>query len=338
MILIRYAIKRGDRLMEQPLISIIVPVYKVEKYLEKCIESILTQTYKNIEVILVDDGSPDNCPAICDRYAVKDNRIRVIHKKNGGLSDARNAGLAVAKGDFISFIDSDDFVSKDFCELLLEASIKEKADMAICNYLVVDEDGNLIQEKNLHLPIKDGCINSQEFIKGYCGKYGWYYVIACNKIYKKKLFENIKYPIGKQHEDAFVIHHLAKQCNRIACIKKGLYFYVQRKGSIMSHISIRNMDLGEALIDQYKFAKQNRNNILKNYAVRRLSFELEKWKTFCINDRNASQKYDKLRKQAYFLLYEKSAWEGYSISAKIYYKLGMVFPRFADKLQKLKHQ
>lgn len=322
--------------MKQPLISIIVPVYKVEKYLGKCIESILAQTYKNIEVILVDDGSPDKCPAICDGYVEKDDRIIVIHKQNGGLSDARNAGIAVAKGAFICFIDSDDYVSEDFCELLLDAAIKEDADMAICNYLVVDENGDSIQERNLHMPIKDECISSQEFIKEYCGKYGWYYVIACNKIYRRELFEKVKYPLGKQHEDAFVIHHLVSQCNRIACIKNALYFYVQRKGSIMSHISIRNMDLGEALIDQYKFAKKNKNNILKNYAVRRLSFELEKWKPLCVNDQNAAQKYDKIRKQAYFLLYEKSAWEGYAFSAKTYYKLRMIFPKFADKIQKIK--
>lgn len=323
--------------MKQPLISIIVPVYKVEKYLEKCIESILMQTYKNIELILVDDGSPDMCPVICDKYADKDSRVVVVHKKNGGLSDARNAGLAIAQGEFISFIDSDDFVSEDFCELLLRAALKEKADMAICNYLVVDEEGNLIQEKNLHLPIDDGCINSQEFIEEYCGKYGWYYVIACNKIYKREIFKNINYPKGKQHEDAFVIHHLVIQCNRIACIKKALYFYVQRKGSIMSQTSIRNMDLGEALIDQYKFAKKNKNDILRNYAVRRLSFELEKWKVLCVNDREAALKYNKLRKQAYFLLYEKSAWEGYPFSAKVYYKLRMIFPKFTDKLEKLKN-
>ena len=114
--------------MKQSLISIIVPIYKVEKYLEKCIESILAQTYKNIELILVDDGSPDNCPSICDRYAKKDSRVIVIHKQNGGLSDARNMGLNIAKGDFISFIDSDDFVSDDFCELLLGAIIRENAD------------------------------------------------------------------------------------------------------------------------------------------------------------------------------------------------------------------
>ena len=300
-----------------PLISIIVPVYKVEKYLKKCIESILYQTYKNYELILVDDGSPDCCPVICDNYSEKDDRVTVIHKQNGGLSDARNAGMAIAKGNFICFVDGDDYVSEDFCELLLNAVLKSNADMAICNYLVVDENGNSIQEKNAHLPIKDECISSQEFIKEYCGKYGWYYVIACNKIYKRELFENVKYPVGKQHEDAFVIHHLVSRCKRIACVKKALYFYVQRQGSIMSQKSVRNMDLGEALIDQYKFAKKNKNIILRKYAARRLSFELEKWITICKDNPKASQKYKELCKQAHFLIYEKKCMGRLFFSSKI---------------------
>lgn len=324
--------------MKQSLISIIVPIYKVEKYLEKCIESILAQTYKNIELILVDDGSPDNCPSICDRYAKKDSRVIVIHKQNGGLSDARNMGLNIAKGDFISFIDSDDFVSDDFCELLLGAIIRENADMAICNYLRIDENDNLIQEKNVDLPFKNECISPEEFMQGYFGKQGWYYVVVWNKIYKRSLFDNLRFPYGKQHEDEFLIHHLIAQCNRIACIKNALYYYVQRKSSIISQISIKNMDLGEALIDQYKFSKKYEIPALKKYAVRRLSFKLEEWKPLCVNDKRAEKKYNELRRQSIFLVWEKGAWEGYPFSAKIYYKIGMVFPKLATKLQRIKHK
>lgn len=242
--------------MSKPLISIIVPVFNVENYLEKCIESIIAQTYQNIEIILVDDGSEDNSGRICDKFAKEDSRIVVIHKKNGGLSTARNAGIDIAKGFFIGFIDSDDYVSVDFCEILLQAIINEKADMAICNFLSVDENYNSIQENNTNLPIKNSCVNADEFMKGYCGEFGWYYVIACNKLYKKSLFNSLRYPIGKQHEDAFLIHRLTYQCNKIACVQYPLYYYVQRKGSIMSQISVRNMDLGDALLDQYWFAKK----------------------------------------------------------------------------------
>lgn len=323
--------------MSKPLISIIVPVYNVEKYLKKCIESILSQTYQNIEIILVDDGSEDNSGAICDQYAAEDARIVVIHKKNGGLSTARNAGIDRSNGDFISFIDSDDYVSEDFCKILLQAILNENADMVICNFLSVDENYNLIQENNVNLPIKNSCVNHDEFMKGYCGEFGWYYVIACNKLYKKSLFDELRYPVGKQHEDAFLIHRLVYQCNKIACVSRPLYYYVQRKGSIMSKISVKNMDLGEALIDQYWFAKKNGYPMLKNYAVRRLSFEFEKWKELVADNKMAEQKYKELRKKTLFLLYEKSAWEGYTFKAKVYHKLQILCPRLAIVLRTLKH-
>lgn len=323
--------------MSNPLISIIVPVFNVEKYLEKCIESIIGQTYQNIEIILVDDGSKDTSGKICDKFAKEDRRIVVIHKKNGGLSTARNAGIDIAKGVFISFIDSDDYVSVDFCKILLQAIINDNADMAICNFLSVDESYNLIQENNTNLPIKNSCINADEFMKGYCGEFGWYYVIACNKLYKKSLFDSLRYPIGKQHEDAFLIHRLAYQCNKIACVQYPLYYYVQRKGSIMSKISVKNMDLGDALLDQYWFAKKNKHSVLKNYAVRRLSYEFEKWRDLITDDRMVEQKFTELRKKAFFLLYEKSAWEGYTFRSKVYYKLEIICPRFAKVLRTLKH-
>ena len=121
----------------EDLISVVVPIYNVENYIKKCVDSILSQTYKNLEIILVDDGSPDNCPQICDEYAQKDNRIKVIHKENGGLSDARNAGIDISKGKFITFIDSDDYIEKDYVEVLYN-SIKENAsDMAIGSHKAI---------------------------------------------------------------------------------------------------------------------------------------------------------------------------------------------------------
>lgn len=128
-----------------PLISVIVPIYNVEKYLARCVDSIVNQTYKNLEIILVDDGSPDRCPKMCDDYAEKDSRIKVVHKKNGGLSDARNAGMAVATGEYISFIDSDDYVSDDFFECLLDVMNKENSDIAECSVVKLYEDGHLEQ-------------------------------------------------------------------------------------------------------------------------------------------------------------------------------------------------
>ncbi|MBR1540013.1 MAG: glycosyltransferase [Clostridia bacterium] len=126
--------------MEEELISIIVPVYKVEKYLDKCINSIVSQTYKNLEVILVDDGSPDSCGKMCDEWTQKDTRIKVIHKENGGLSDARNFGLDCAKGKYIQFVDSDDYIEKDMIEFLYKNLKENNADISICSNYMVDEE------------------------------------------------------------------------------------------------------------------------------------------------------------------------------------------------------
>ena len=134
----------------QPLVSIIVPIYKVEPYLRRCLDSIVNQTYTNLEIILVDDGSPDGCPQICDMYAAKDNRIVVIHKNNGGLSDARNAGLNICKGIYISFVDSDDWVGRDYIKILVNNAKKEQADIVIEKFIKTNSEGNQInrEQKN----------------------------------------------------------------------------------------------------------------------------------------------------------------------------------------------
>lgn len=320
--------------MLEPKISVIVPIYNVEKYLVHCIESIINQTYKNLEIILVDDGSLDNCPTICDEFAKKDSRIIVIHKKNGGLSDARNAGLDIATGEYIGFVDSDDYISTDMYRILFNRLSEKDADMAICNYLCVDEDYELLRGKNDVLPIDDEYIDADKFVEGYTGKYGWYYVVAWNKLYKRKLFENLRYPIGKKHEDAFLIHRIVYKSRTIACIKAGLYYYVQRPGSIMAEkFSVKSMDIGEALIDQYYFAKKNRKPVLKNYAVRRFSYKLESWKGHKDSNLECKAKYNVLRKRAKFLTYEKSAWDSYPLCTRIYYRLELLMPRLAKKIR-----
>lgn len=132
-------------MQKEPIISIIVPVYKVENYLQKCIDSILAQTFRDFELILVDDGSPDRCPELCDAAAEKDSRIRVIHQKNGGLSAARNAGLDAARGGWIAFVDSDDAIEPEMYEALHDSAVKENADVAVCNFQLLDETGKNLQ-------------------------------------------------------------------------------------------------------------------------------------------------------------------------------------------------
>lgn len=250
--------------MTKSLISIIVPVYKVERYLDKCVESILNQTYKNIEVILVDDGSPDNCPQMCDEWAQKDARIKVVHKKNGGLSAARNTGMSIAKGDYIGFVDSDDYIDVHMYEKLLDALLETNSDMAICNYIFLKEDGNKVDGAK-DSPIIDEILNrKQAYMKldMYKSNY-WYYVTAVNKLYKRKIFAKQKFVEGKINEDEFSIHHFMQECNQIVTIQDVLYFYIQHDNTIMTApFSKKRMDALEAFLDRYNFFRNNKEHYL----------------------------------------------------------------------------
>ena len=202
--------------LEQPLISIIVPVYKVEKYLKRCVDSILTQTYQNMEVILVDDGSPDKCGAICDRYRETDNRVVVIHKKNGGLSDARNAAIPLAKGEYISFIDSDDWISSYYVEHLYKAVAKCDADIGISWFENVFE-GKALQSKTEEPLSNYECLTAEECLKKLLYQNG-VEVCAWGKLYKTSLIKDLRYPVGKLYEDIPVTYEAVKRSKKIAVI------------------------------------------------------------------------------------------------------------------------
>ena len=188
--------EQGMNTPYKDLISVIVPVYKVERYLCRCVDSIIAQTYTNLQIILVDDGSPDGSGAICDDYAAKDSRITVIHKKNGGLSDARNAGLVAACGSYIGFVDSDDYIAVDMYEKLYKAIVACNADMSVCNFRYVDENGNNIEERNNALPVKDEVIDGITALTRTLDDKGWYYVTAWNRLYSRKLLQSIYFPDG----------------------------------------------------------------------------------------------------------------------------------------------
>lgn len=316
------------------IISIIVPVYNCEKYLEACVNSILNQTYENIEVILVDDGSLDNSSLLCDKFAQKDTRVIVKHRENRGVSAARNYGIECASGEFLMFVDADDYISEKMCETLLESLVKYNADMAICNYLCVDEDHNNLEQHNKYLPIIDGCLDVKGMIKGLTGPYGWFYVVAWNKLYKREIFNSLRFPEGKRNEDAFIAYKVIYKCEKIACVNEALYYYLQREGSIThTKFDVNNMDLGDALIEQYQFAKNKNDEVLKNYAVKRLSYEMEKWRGYVNLNKECKNKYDDLRRHAYFLLYEKKAWDGYSTRGKLYQRLELTLPGMVPKIK-----
>ena len=227
---------------EKPLLSIIVPVYDVERYLPKCIDSILAQTFTDFELILVDDGSPDSCPALCDAAAAKDARIRVIHQKNGGLSAARNAGLDAARGAWIGFVDSDDYIAPEMYEAMYHAVQSTGADLALCDYVKVDETGALCTQTHVAVPQKS--LTGRELLQ----KAYWTTVqIAWNKLYHRTIFAQLRYPVGKLNEDFFVIPEICLNTQRAVVVPEVLYYYVQRGDSIMGKSrTLRHYDAAEA--------------------------------------------------------------------------------------------
>lgn len=239
--------------MSQPILSIIVPVYNVQEYLDACINSLLSQTYERIEIILVDDGSTDDSGRICERYASLDPRIRVIHKENGGLSDARNAGIEIAKGEYIGFVDSDDWISTKMYEVLLRNLEVSKADIAVCERVAVYPDRMedcggtdsicvLNQEESLDILYANK-------------KYGSY---ACNKLFRKELFKSIRFPKGRLFEDIYIMHELFGLANRVVFIDTGLYFYLQRPNSI---VNSNNLDNWEEYVDALVFKRNARYSV-----------------------------------------------------------------------------
>ena len=237
------------------LISVIVPVYKVEKYLRKCVDSILVQTYKNLEIILVDDGSPDNCGKICDEYAAKDSRIKVIHQQNGGLSAARNAGLDIATGEYIGFVDSDDYIAPDMYEKLYEALKKAGADLAVCNFIYVDSGGN---DLKYYPPYPSKIYKGKDIMRLFAESDCVCFVTTVNRLYKKQLFFNLRFEIGKTNEDEFIAHKIFCQCNTVVFIENTFYYYLKREDSIMgSPVTIKRADGVEAIYNRLQYLKEN---------------------------------------------------------------------------------
>lgn len=214
--------------MTQPLISVIVPCYNVEEYLPKCIESIQNQTYKNIEILLIDDGSPDKSGKICDEYAVRDNRIKVIHKENGGLSEARNVALDVMKGEYVTFVDSDDYVTKDYVEILYKLIMENDAQLSVTCFQVFTQgtEPKIYNEKEVVniFNMKEALVQMfyQEAFD----------TAACGKMYHYSLFIGIRYPIRLLYEDLSTTYRLVMKCNCIAFSNQRSYFYLHRSTSI----------------------------------------------------------------------------------------------------------
>ena len=233
--------------MKEKLVSVIIPIYNVEKFLKKCVESILNQTYKNLDIILVDVGSTDLSGKMCDAWGQCDERVTVIHKPNGGLSDARNAGLNVARGMYYAFVDSDDYISSDMIEIMVDSAIRNSCEIAVCNMIRFSESGDSfrfyhpVAEEHVLLGERRFQTLSQPSV--------------CNKLFKAELFDNIRFPKGKYYEDTFVYHELLYRAKNVVLTGSDSYWYLSRDDSIVGRpqYTVRYFDFIEAVWERAKF-------------------------------------------------------------------------------------
>ena len=214
------------------LISVIVPVYKVEAYLDDCLASIVCQSYHNLEIILVDDGSPDKCPQMCDEWAKKDTRVKVIHKKNGGLSSARNAGLDIASGDYIAFVDSDDWISKDMYAKMIAEIEAKNVDVVAAKILVCKPSAHYIfhEEKGSYIVRENTVFSQREYLT--LAMSNQIETAVWNKLFKRKLFEGLRFKVGRLNEDFLMMYHIGTRLNSLLYISDVFYNYRIREGSI----------------------------------------------------------------------------------------------------------
>lgn len=245
----------------EPLISVIVPVYKVEKYLHQCVDSILNQTCQNLEVILVDDGSPDACPAICDGYAAKDSRVKALHKANGGLSDARNAGMAVARGEYLSFADSDDVLPADALEKMLLLALSENADLVIGDHVRFEDDIPDAQPSAGDHRVMRRREAMTDFFQNGCASWA--------RLYRSGIHRDLLFPVGEINEDEAIVLKLLDRCDRIVKTSHVVYFYRCRLESITtSSFSAKKLVWVKHCRDNLAFIREKYPE-LEKYALQR---------------------------------------------------------------------
>lgn len=329
-------------------ISIIVPIYNVENYLRKCLDSILNQTYKNIEIILIDDGSKDSSGDICDEYALKSKKIKVIHKENAGLSATRNLGIEISTGDYIAFIDSDDYITEDYCEMLYSALKETDADIACGAYKVVRTDGSVIIDSS----IESGLCQSEvveykgiEIIKEFLSQ-KTFKNFVWNKLFKKSVV--CDFQVGINYEDIVFGFKVLSAINKITYVNRNCYFYLKRNSSITATITEKNLqDFGKAIYDRYELINANYPE-LNNYNMYAL---LESSLALSIKYVISKRKFKEIEKYVFefiaiILKYTDSHEKEFFASLNDYQKLCIYLMRyntelyfnFLDERQKLKVQ
>lgn len=274
------------------LVSVIVPIYNVEDYLKECITSLVNQTYKHLEILLIDDGSTDNSGKMADKIAGSDDRIKVIHQKNGGLSAARNTGIENCKGDYICFVDSDDYVKKSYVEELLNACIENKTDMAICMFFGVQNGKELFSESDGSSEIitpKQACMRTLDNP----------YIVSWNKIYKRDIFDDIRFPEGRLHEDVATTYKCYWKSNRIVVINKELYGYrVNDSGIMRTKYSSKRYDELKAVREAINFFSDKDEDVCKKYYLMFFIRSISHLRRTAMNPQLKKEYYKKLQKDA----------------------------------------
>ena len=250
--------------MDQPLISVIVPVYNVECYIDQCIQSILNQTYQNLEIILIDDGSTDNCPIICDKYSEEDTRIRVIHKSNGGLSDARNAGLKICSGEFVAFVDSDDWIELDAYQEMMSFMLSDNLDIVFCSVMEI-VDGKKSGIRYQYYPnetVFDAKVVQKLVLKDEIAAAVWM------RLCRRWCYDNVLFPVGRNYEDIAVTFLPFEQANKVGFIDKPLYNYrINKKGIAHSKKPLSRYQMFLSYYDCFKYAEKNVPEVKEDVCV-----------------------------------------------------------------------
>lgn len=237
----------------RPKISVIIPVYNAGEFLPVCLDSVLNQSYVNLEVLLIDDGSTDGSGAVCDGFAARDSRIRVFHQENRGQSAARNLGLEAMTGELVAFVDADDVAASEMLEKLLDA-LKDGADMSVCNIRRIDERGGRLFD----CPISDGVLSREEFVEKLLAEQAWFYVLPGGKLYRKHLFDALRFPEGFIYEDEAVLYPILARCSRVATLSAPMYHYRRLDTSTMGQgLRIQTTDKLTALAGRMKLCREN---------------------------------------------------------------------------------
>lgn len=309
-----------------PLISVIVPVYNVEPYLARCIDSILSQTFTDFELILVDDGSPDNCGKICDEYAQKDNRIQVIHKENGGLSSARNAGIAISRGEWIHFVDSDDLIHPQMLEILYSA-VDETTQISMCELFKADIcPESFCSHKNIS-EFKKHKINEDTLIF-LMRNYYLIYWVACAKLIKKEIIEKYPFTPGRIHEDGAVVFKWIKEAENVNIVEEQLYFYRVNPDSITQvDFSLKNLDRLWAIEEQINFYENTDFNKMKKIVYKSYAMTCAKMYHRLLENKDWAEEAQKLKKNLHVFMRKKGNLIDFNEDWEFNMVYGVLYPK-----------